>query len=236
MTVLNATTLAFIKTIPVGPKPTFVRINENTNRVFVVVYETSRLVVIDGATDTIEADVPTGGDAAWGLAVNPNLNRVYVSNRDSGTITTLDGNTGWSVRTGETFAPCGIVGASPYALAFNPANDKLYNACAPGGSVTRAVVFHATAGGLTPLAVQPIPNGGADGGGGIAIVAGSENAFFTNAAANSVSVVNGATNVTTFTWPSGGNPFGAVADSGLGRVFVGNRTSNNLTVFTDYTP
>jgi YVTN family beta-propeller protein len=236
VTVLNATTMAFIKTIPVGPNPTFVRINEATNRVFVVVYGTSRLVVINGATDAIEANVPTGGHAAWGLAVNPNLNRVYVSNRDSGTITTLDGNAGWSVRADETFGPCGGVGASPYALAFNPANNKLYNACAPSGNVNRAVVFHAATDGLTPLAVLPIPGGGADGGGGIAIAGDSGNAFFTNAAANSVSVVSGVSNLVTKTWPAGGNPFGAAADSGLGRVFVGDRFDDNLTILSDYTP
>jgi YVTN family beta-propeller protein len=234
--VLDATTLAFVKNIPVGPNPTFVRINQDTNRIFVVLYGTSRLVVINGANDTIEANVPTGGGAAWGLAVNANLNRVYVSNRDSGTVTTLDGNNGWSVRSDETFAPCGVVGASPYALAFNPVNNKLYNACAPHGNVNRAVVFRAETDGLTPLAVLPIPSGGADGGGGIAIVPETGNAYFTNAASNSVSIIGGASDTVEFTWQVGANPFGAAADPTLHKVFVGNRLDNTLTVISDDAP
>ena len=89
--VLDASTLAVLDIIPVGPKPTFVRVNEVTNHVFVVTYGNNSVVVLDGATDTILDIKSSGGFGAWGLAVNPILNRLYVSNRDTGSVTTLDG-------------------------------------------------------------------------------------------------------------------------------------------------
>ena len=231
--VLDATTLELRTIIPVGPKPTFVKINPVTNRVFVVTYGNSSVAVINGNTDTLETTVPSGGTAAWGLAVNPNANLVYVSNRDSGWVTTLDGNNGYTVLSGRTIAPCGGAGSSPYGLAFNPLNNKLYIACSPFHSVNRAAIYRANATGLTQLAFLPIGDGGEDGGGGVAVDGATSNVFFTNSAANTVSVVSGTTDTVIATLPTGRSPFGAAVDAVTRRVFVVNRDSNDLSVFFD---
>ena len=93
--------------------------------------------------------------------------------------------------TSRTIQPCGGAGASPYGLAFNPANNKLYIVCSPFHNVNRAAVYRANATGLTRLAFLPIGDGGEDGGGGVAVDGATSNVFFTNSAANTVSVISG---------------------------------------------
>jgi YVTN family beta-propeller protein len=199
----------------------------------VVTYGNSSVAVINGNTDTLEMIVPSGGAAAWGLAVDPNTNLVYVSNRDSGTVTTLDGSRGYQVIVSRTIQPCGGAGASPYALGFNPANKKLYIACSPFHNVNRAAVYRLSAVGLTRLAFLPIGDGGEDGGGGVAVDGATSNVLITNSAANTVSVISGATDAVIATLPTGLSPFGAAADPVTRRVFVVNRDSNDLSVFYD---
>ena len=236
--VLDGSTLAVLNVIPVGPKPTFVRVNEVTNRVFVVTYGNNSVVVLDGATDAILDIKPSGGFGAWGLAVNPTLNRLYVSNRDTGSVTTLDGANGFEVINSQTIAPCGSMGSSPYGLGFNPKNAKLYIACAPEVSVNGAAIYTAGPGGLSQRVFVAIGEGGPDGGGGVAVstdntALATGNVFITNSAADTVSVISGASNQVTATIPVRGNPFGVAVDPGTGRVFVANRNTDEVSVFKD---
>jgi YVTN family beta-propeller protein len=238
--VLDATTLAVLTIIPLAGNPgnlTFVKINLLTNRVFVVDYARDAVWIINGETDTVESIKGSHGVGAWGLAVNPNLNRVYVSNRDTGTVTTLDGNNNYAVIADQTVSPCNSTGSAPYGLEFNPVNNKLYVACAPHGWVDTAVVYAASSAGLTSLAHLSIGNGGGDGGGGVAVDTATGNVFFTNSMANTVSVIGGASNTVRATVPVGNDPFGAAVDPTTKRVYVGNRTGNNVTVLLDtYAP
>jgi YVTN family beta-propeller protein len=233
VSVLNATTLDLQQTIWVGPNPTFVRINENTNQAFVVTYGNNSVVVLDGATDAILDAIPTGNFGAWGLAVNPVLNRVYVSNRDSGSVTTFDGANAFQVISSQTIVPCALRGSSPYGLGFNPNTAKLYVACAPVSSVNGAAIYSAGSGGLSQRVFVTIGEGGVDGGGGVAVNTATGNVFFTNSAADTVSVISGSSNLVVYTIPVGGNPFGAAADPGTGRVFVANRNTGDVSVFKD---
>lgn len=231
--VIDGASLVTLEILGVGSQPTLVEINENTNTVLVVTYGNEKLVVIDGDTDQIVKSVGTGADGSWGLAVNPDLNRAYVSGRDSHTITTLDGNTGWQPIASQTISTDGPSGAcSPYELAYNPANHKLYVACAYNG-VDTALVYDAGANGLVLRARVAIGAGGADGGGGVVVNPTTGSAFFTNSLANTVSVISGDTDAVIATAPVGSNPFGIGVDAATGRVFVGNRDGNSVTVFLD---
>ncbi len=164
--------------------------------------------------------------------MNPNLNRVYISGRDSGNITTLDGNDGWHKIDAQSIQVGGRDVCTPYELAFNPGNNKLYVACGRQG-VDTALVYNASAGGLTQLARRLIEYGGGDAGGGVVVNPATRNVFFTNSRDNSVSVLSGDTDAVIATIPVGSNPFGIGVDPGTGRVFVVNRTSNNVSVFQD---
>jgi YVTN family beta-propeller protein len=237
VTVLDATTRAILDTIPVGPYPTFVRINPVTHKVFVAKYGSNGLVVINGDTNAIETSVGSGGVGTWGLAVNPNLNRVYLSNRDSGTVTTLDGNNNYQVISSQTIKPCGGTGSAPYAMDFNPDNNKLYIACSPFHNVNSAAIYAASAGGLTSLAFFSIGNGGDSGGGGVVVDTATGNAFFTNSVADTVSVVGSTVDRVIATVSAGSNPYGAAADPGRKLIYIGNRDSHSVTVLLDtFTP
>lgn len=235
--VLDAQSRALLDLIPIGDFPTFVKLDAATNRVFVVKYGSSGLAVIDGNSNAVVASVGSGGVGAWGLAFNPSLNRVYISNRDSGTVTTLDGNNGYRVIEGQTVQPCGGTGSSPYAMDFNPNNNKLYIACSPFHNVDSAAIYAASASGLTRLALVAIGDGGEAGGGGVVVDTATGNAFFTNSRADTVSVIGGAVDRVIATVPVGSNPYGVAADPGTKRIFVGNRDSHDVTALSDtYTP
>jgi len=236
--ILNATTRAVLDVVSIGPSPTFVRVNPQTNRVFVAKYGGNGLVVIDGDTNAIVTDVSSGGVGTWGLAVNPNLNRVYLSNRDSGTVTTLDGNNdSYQLLNAQTIKPCGGTGSAPYAMDFNPVNNKLYIACSPFHNVNSAAVYEAGANGLTRVAFFSIGDGGEAGGGGVVVDIATGNVFFTNSNSDTVSVVSGEANRVIATIPAGSNPYGAAADPGMKWVFIGNRDSHDVTFISDtYAP
>lgn len=229
ITVHDAETLATLSTIPVSGYPTQVRVNTATNKVFAVLYGANALAVIDGTTDTLEAEVSAGGGGAWGLAINPNLNRVYISTRDSGTIVTFEGSAPYARLDAQTRAACNGGGSSPYSMDFNPANNRLYVACAPWGNVDTAMIYKAVANGLTFLASAPLDNGGPDGGGGVAVNPATSNVYFTNGAANTVTIIDG-NNVVTGSFPTGSHPFGVDVDPLTGRIYVVNRDSNSVTV------
>ena len=233
--VLDATTNAILQIIPVGGNPTFVKINENTNKIMVALHSNEHVAVIDGNTDTVERYSPSGGIGLWGLALNSNLNQLYTGTRDTGTVQVLDGNSNFAL-TGAQIKPCGSTGSAPYAMEFNPVNNKLYIACSPFHNVNSVAIYQVTStGALVRLAFVSVGDGGEDGGGGVAVNTTTGNAFITNSLSNSVSVIGGATNSVISTKPVTANPFGIAVDPSTGHVFVADRDSNDVYVFTDPT-
>ena len=240
ISVLRTGTLAPVATIPVSGRPTFIKTNPVTDHVIAVTYGDgmgggNRVIVINPANDTIEADVDVGGGGAWGLAIDTDLNHVYVSTRDSGTISAFDGNNGYQRFDGQSNA-CGESNSSPYSMDFDPILDKLYLACARYDNVDRAVIFGASGGGLVRQAIVPIGNGGANGGGGVAADSATGHVFFTNSQENSVSVINGQTNAVIATVPAGVHPYGAAVNPLTQQAFIGNGISNNIYVLLDAYP
>jgi YVTN family beta-propeller protein len=238
ISVLDAATLAVRRVIPVRGSPTFVKANPATGRVIAVTYGgpaygDNRVIVIHTADDSVEADVHAGGGGAWGLAVNPNLNRVYVTTRDSGTLTTFDGNAGYAQIWTQTEYACPEPKSSPYGMDFDPVLNKLYVACALEDNVDRAVIYRATANGLERQALVGVGNGGPDGGGGVTVNPATGRVFFTNSAADSVSVISGATNEVIATTAVGHNPFAAATNPITGQVFIGSRGECNIHVLLD---
>ena len=138
----DGTTMASFGAVRVGDQPTFVEVDAAANRVFTVSNAENTLFVINGALNAVETSQPTGGDGAFGLAVNTKLNRAYVSHRRSGDIATMDGANGWKSIESQRINACGA-GREPYALAFNPTNDRLYVACATNDNVDTAVIYRA---------------------------------------------------------------------------------------------
>jgi YVTN family beta-propeller protein len=110
--------------VAVGVNPCAVAVNPSTNKVYVAnngtnnITSDSSLTVVDGATLSVLATLPTGHQPA-GVAVNPATNRIYVTSDHEGT-SVIDGAADTVIASG--IAPSTASGA----VIANPANNKIY--------------------------------------------------------------------------------------------------------------
>lgn len=142
----QATPASVIATVNVGPYPKGVAVNPDTNQVYVALFYESRVVRIDGATNTVTGGHDTGGSKANQIAVNAAANRLYVTNRDSQDVSFLDAT---------TLDVIGrhAVGALPWGLALNAAGNELYVSNFGSSSVT---VLDATSGATRATLALPV--------------------------------------------------------------------------------
>jgi YVTN family beta-propeller protein len=102
-------------------------LNSVTNRIFVTSEIDNSLVVIDGATNQVVANVPIGR-GGMRPTVDSVHNKIYVPNNRDNTLTVVDG---------VTFATSTVnVGLTPRMAAVNPVTNKIYVANANGNTVT----------------------------------------------------------------------------------------------------
>jgi YVTN family beta-propeller protein len=235
VTVFDASTLDAVKTISVGPNPTWVEVGGN--RIRLIAYGDNALVTINPQTDTVERYHRLGRTiGAWGLAYNPNLDVTYVGSRDSKTITVVD-----AASVERTVIPAGrSVTCEPFELDFNPTLNRLYTVCDVEGQLNDQVIAHQPNGAnLTAVAeitigsAGPDTPAGEDGRGGIAANPVTGSVFVSNTYDNTISVIDGNRNVRIATFTVGSNPFGLAVDAGLGRAYVANRLSNSISVVAD---
>lgn len=230
LTVVNGLSNQVIKALYLGPGLTYVGVNTATNRVYVVSHAMNALFILDGIADTVLDIRGTGGGGAFGLAVNQALNRVYVSHRDTQDIVTMDGAgnqvPGQRIRLA---TPGGV----PYALGLNPNTGKLYAMVGPASNVDRAEIYQTAASGLSYLGTVLVGAGGSNGGGGIAVNTTTNRVYVTNSQANTVSIINGITNLLMGSVAVGEDPFGIVANPATNLIYVGNRASNYLSLMSD---
>jgi YVTN family beta-propeller protein len=235
VTVLDAGTLATLKTISVGPNPTWVE--AGGNRIRLIAYGGNALVTINPQTDSVERyHQLSRTNGAWGLAYNPNLDLTYVSSRDSKTITVVD-----AASVERTVVSAGrSVACEPFELDFNPALNRLYTVCDVEDQFNDRVIVHQPSG-VNLSAVAEIIVGsagpdrpwGEDGRGGVAANPITGSVFVSDAYDNTVTVVDGNTNTRIATFTVGSGPFGLAVDSSLGRAYVANRASDNISVVAD---
>ena len=81
-----------------------------------------RIMVIDGESDSIVAQVPLG-DSPYALCYNPQTSRMFCSNRTSRTVSVID-----CVRNGQ-LAQIPNVGSAPSGICINPSRNRVYCAC-----------------------------------------------------------------------------------------------------------
>ena len=231
--VFDATTLTLLKTFSGLNAPTLVAVNTTTRQVFVVNRGMNELRVIDGVNLTSVRVIRLEAEGAWGVAVDPMHNRVFVSIRNGGWLRAYDGNNDWGDLSGIPSHPCGgSVGDELYNMDFNPSNNKLYIACAHEGSVNRMAVVQYSNGVWETLPLLVSGNGGANGGGGVAVNQATGHIYFTNSLDGTVSVFdNHEQRLGTLT--VGSDPFGATADSTANRIYVVLRGGNRVIALND---
>lgn len=120
-----------------GQGPYGIAVNPNTNKVYVAVIDSHRLVVIDGndldASPTYIAPPSSYDVPIWMVAVNPDLNRVYAMGCDEvwvHKVFFLDGATNtWLTKLNAFTNP-------KYGVAFNPQTGRLYVSTEGSDNVT----------------------------------------------------------------------------------------------------
>lgn len=106
-----------IATIPVGNHPTYLAVDEETNRAYVTNQTDDTVSVIDGGTNKVLGTVRVG-HYPNGIAVNPATNTIYVANLTGGTLSIINGT--------KLTATKIWVGSSPAKVAVNPSMNRIY--------------------------------------------------------------------------------------------------------------
>ena len=122
-----------------GASPGAVVVDPITNRIYVANQGRNTVNVIDGASGTVIATVPTGR-LPYALDLNPLTNKIYVVNQTDSTLTVIDG-------TGNTVSATLPTGSAPSGVAVNPVTNQVYVSNRGSANVTV----------ITVGAQQPVP-------------------------------------------------------------------------------
>jgi YVTN family beta-propeller protein len=201
-------------TTAVGVGPYSVAVNSVTNMIYVINQTSNSLSVIDGATNTVTATLPTG-NLPYGVAVNPVTNTIYVGNSLSSSVTVVNGAT-------NTVAATVTTGTSPNYIGVNTVTNTIYvvnegdNNVSVINGATNAVTATVPTGLLpSAIAVNPVTN---------MIYVPNENGA-------SVTVINGATNAVVKTVSTGGDyPIAVAVNTVTNTIYVAVYNSSFVTV------
>ncbi len=234
VSVINAATLAVVATIDLnagpncGTQPTHIAANPSTNKLYVALHGSGRVAVLDGASNSFLTCIDGVGGGTFGIAVNPALNRVYVTGRDSKDLRVLDGATDTQLDSQrQEFGD-----SSPYQVAVDPNNDRVYVAVSipvDHETVTRLYAYDADAGNLTPVVGSPFTIGNNHDGGGIGASPCSGKIYVLEPDNNTVRVLN--SDLTLNTTHAQTDPFGLAF--GDGKAFITNRAPATISTLAD---
>jgi YVTN family beta-propeller protein len=189
VSVLSTITLTLITTVPTGPGPLGVAVDQKVdlNTVYVTDNDGNTLTVLQPrASNTFAPSTVNVGFEPVGVVVNPGTDNVYVANFGSGTVTEIKGLTYNTVATINLPA-----GSKPTGIDIDTVSDTLYVADASTGTVLPISIPANTVG--TPILVGSTPYG-------IALFLNPQSttypslAYVTNSGSNTVSAIDTATN------------------------------------------
>ncbi|MBI4670877.1 MAG: YncE family protein [Chloroflexi bacterium] len=118
-TLLDPPVASVIATIPLGGQPKGIALDTNANQIYTVLYDTSRVVRIDGTTHSILAAHDTGGFHPNQIAFNSAVQRLFVTQRDSNDVSAIDPNT-------LNVIAKYPVGKQPWGIAADPVSGQVY--------------------------------------------------------------------------------------------------------------
>jgi YVTN family beta-propeller protein len=237
--------------IAVGRQPNAIAIDPASNRIYVVNAGSGNVSVIDGASDRVIATVATDA-RPYAIAIDTALDRVYVTNTFSDKVTVIDGKTNIAqqvplgskdfvetdVRRGRAFfisyedSMLTILDAAnaihredlrlshPWGLAIDEERGIVY--VTEIGKDT-LVVYHENNGKTATVLTGSMPDA-------VAVDEAANKIYVANYAADSVTVIDGATMKPVATMAVGHLPQALAVDSKRHRVFIANTHSNDVTV------
>ncbi|CAG1001008.1 PE-PGRS family protein PE_PGRS18 [Gammaproteobacteria bacterium] len=238
VSVMNAATMTKIKDIALstcGNGATHLAVNPNTHRVYVSLYGSTRVAVINSLSDSIIGCVPVNA-GTFGIAVHPASNSIFVGNRDGLDLWRIDGNT--NAATQVVNWSNGQGGGSPYYVWINPTTNLLFVMVGlPNSSVPDRLYVYSidNAGNLGTPRIVAVGNTGE--GGYLVQSQCSGMVFIAESADDVVRILNSdLTLFGTVTAASGlvdQGPYGLLENATLKRVYVSNKPSNTLKILNE---
>jgi YVTN family beta-propeller protein len=237
--------------IAVGKQPNAIAIDPGANRIYVVNVGSGNVSVIDGATDRVVATVPTD-TRPYAIGIDTALHRAYVTNTFSDKVTVIDGATNSAqqvpvgskdfVETDARRRRAFFISYEDPALTMLDANRAIHREdlglSHPWGLaideqrgivyVTEIgkdtlVAYHEDDGKTDRVATRSMPDA-------VAVDESANKVYVANYAADSVTVIDGATMKPVATVAVGHLPQALAVDGKRHLVFVANTHSNNVTV------
>ena len=239
--VYDATTLALVKKIVLGNpgeiQPTLIEMLPAIDTVAVSLRgQTGNAVAIIEGTQVKQILAATG-TGTYGLASDPVNNQIFVVNRDSANVRVIYRNPfGTWLNDGYNFTYSDR--AVPFEAAFNPNNQKLYVVYVIDTAWFVDVFQQLPDRSFLKRATVSVGRGwgakNADvGGTGLAVNLATNNVFNVNTQDDTISVINGETNLPVATLSTGRDPFTIAINTVTRTVYVALRAVNRLVSFPD---
>jgi YVTN family beta-propeller protein len=229
VSVMDGATNKLTATIAVGVPVSLLAINTTTNTIYGMGQTGDEfLSVINGASNKVTTTVGNFGTQVSGIAVNSVTNKIYIVDAAAGqnyNVTTLDGATNAVV--GEL-----QVGGNASAVAVNTITNTVYV------TNTNSLIVIDGATNLITATVQATPATGSApaqatlvGTSAVAVDETTNTIYVADTAGlNSVSVINGATNIVTAIIEVGNDPMSIAVNSLSHKIYVANHLDKSVTV------
>ncbi len=207
--------------------PMNVAVNPTTRRVYVALYGMGRVAVIDATNNTL-IDCLSANSGTFGVAVNSTLNQVYAANRDAMSLQVFDGST----------VPGRLVqelplGGVPFFVQADAVTNRVYVMVAydaPNYETPNTLqVYSATLTGVSLISATTIGN--THDGGWIWVSQATGALYISATADNQLQILDPAT-LSILQTISMTDPFAITENSRLGRIYVGNRNADTITLLS----
>ena len=218
-----------------GTGATHLAINPTTHRVYVSLYGSARVAVINSLTDTL-VDCVAVNSGTFGIAAHPASNSIFVGNRDGLDLWRIDGNT--NTATQVVNWSNGNGGGSPYYVGINPTTNLLFAMVGlPSSDVPNQLYVYTidNAGNLGAPSIATTSN--TDDGGFVIQSQCSGMIYVAETANNSVRILHGDLSLNSIITLASGlidrGSFGLLENPTLKRVYISNKQSNTLSMLTE---
>jgi YVTN family beta-propeller protein len=226
VSVINGTTNQEIGQIMVGQNPAGIEVNPDENMIYVTNWGGNSVSVINGTTNQEIGQIMVGQNPV-GIEVNPDENMIYVTNWGGNSVSVINGSSNMVVAILN-------VEQKPSNVGINFKENRLYVSNSEGSISVRAIDLKDR---LSTTILSQIPTGihPNEIAIGIANDNKTERVYVTNIDSNSVSVIDGITNLLKKIVPVGQKPNDIIFNEKTRELYVSNSLSNTLSVINTKT-
>ncbi|HSF50397.1 MAG TPA: beta-propeller fold lactonase family protein [Nitrososphaeraceae archaeon] len=216
VSVIDGTTNKEITKIPVGKNPSSLAFNPNDNKVYVNNKEDNTVSVIDGTNYDVIKKIEVGKSPS-SITINPYHNKIYVANFLDNTVSVIDGENNMAVATLN-------VGKRPTSIDMNMEQNILYVTNNLDNNVMAIGMNHD----LPRKVLDTIPVGNNPL--GLTKDNKTKMVYVANTDSNSVSVIDGKTNMKVKEFLVEEKPRDIAIHSKNGKIYVSNSLSDTISV------